>query len=353
MFGLFARKGPFKTRLTSTGQEFTVPPNDSVLKAALGAGLPWPNSCRVGSCGTCKCRLVAGKIKPLNDFSYVLTESELSDGYILACQTALRSDVEIELEFDASKEVVASEGVIEHVGNLTHDIKEVRIKLAKRLPTYLPGQFAELAPQNQPIDRPRSYSFACAPTREKPDCVTFHVRLVPGGAMTTWLHQSAKIGDPVTVKGPFGNFHLRETAAPIICVAGGSGMAPIKALLEGLADTKMSREVFYVYGARTQADLYCVKEMDALRENLPGSFSFLPVLSNEPEGSDWTGDRGFVTNFIGQSGINLREAEAYLCGPPPMIDAAIAKLKSSGVSEKNIFFDKFLDASHLSVKSAA
>lgn len=354
MFGLFARKGPFKTRLTSTGQEFTVPANDTVLKAALAAGVPWPNSCRVGSCGTCRCRLVAGKIKPLNDFSYVLNESEMSDGYILACQTALRSDVEIELDLGASEvaSAVPIEGSIVGLRDLTHDIKEVRIKLSDGLASYLPGQFAELTTHSFSMDRPRSYSFACPPTREQPGCVTFHVRLVPGGSMTTWLHKNARVGDPITVRGPFGSFYLRDTKAPIVCVAGGSGMAPIKALLEGLVDNSSSRKVFYVYGARTQADLYCIDEMDGIRQRLGDNFTFISVLSNEPSDSDWNGERGFVTNLISNSDIDLREAEAYLCGPPPMIDAAIIKLKSSGMNEKNIFFDKFLDASHLAVKSA-
>lgn len=358
MFGLFARKGPFKTRVSSTGQEFTVPPNETVLKAALAAGIPWPNSCRVGSCGTCRCRLVSGKIKALNDFSYVLNESEMEEGYILACQTALRGDVEIDVKLVEASAAAASasiNGTIEHLRDLTHDIREVRIRLSDKLDSYLPGQFAELVPKSVAMDRPRSYSFASALSREERDCVTFHIRLVPGGSMTTWLHKQAVVGDAVTVKGPFGNFYLRETSSPIICIAGGSGMAPIKALLEGLVDSKTSRRVFFLYGARTQKDLYCLEEMDSISRASIETFTFLPILSNEPEGSDWAGERGFVTEFIKRIDIDFKKAEAYLCGPPPMIDAAIAQLKLLGMNDKNVFFDKFLDASHLqkSVRDAA
>lgn len=351
MFGLFARKGPFNCRVSSTGQVFSVGPEETVLKAALAAGIAWPNSCRVGSCGTCRSRLVSGKIKPLNDFSYVLNETELDEGCILACQSALRSDVEIDVALPdmnaPSVQTRAVSGTLTSLSDLTHDIKEVRIRLNEPLEPYVAGQFAELLLPH--LDRPRSYSFASAPSHEGKNCVTFHVRHVPGGEMTTWVHMRARIGDAVNVKGPFGKFFLRESATPIVCIAGGSGMAPIKALLEDLADTGFSREVVYLYGARTQKDLYCLDEMHSIQDksNGKGRFTFLPVLSHEPGESDWSGARGFVTDFIGRTPLETRSSEAYLCGPPPMIDAAIAQLKLLGVSDKRIFFDKFLDASHL------
>lgn len=353
MFDFFPRKGPFKSRVSSTDLEFTVAPDETVLKAALAAGLAWPNSCRVGSCGTCRCRLVSGKIKPLNDFSYVLNESELDEGYILACQSVLRSDAEIDVVLGdragTSAQAKAVSGTIASLRDLTHDIKEVRVRLSEPLGPYVAGQFAELALPD--LDRPRSYSFAGAPAHEAENCVTFHVRLVPGGSMSSWLHTRTRIGDPVDVKGPFGSFYLRDSAAPIVCIAGGSGMAPIKALLEELAETGFSRKVVYLYGARTQKDLYCLNEMHSIQARGKGNFAFLPVLSHEPTDSDWSGARGFVTEFIAQRVAS--GAEAYLCGPPPMIDAAIAQLKLLGIGDKRIFFDKFLDASHLQQRARA
>lgn len=305
--------------------------------------------CQGNCCGTCRSRLVSGKIKPLNDFSYVLNETELDAGCILACQSALRSDVEIDVALgDAnapSSQARAVAGTLAGLSDLTHDIKEVRIRLNEPLESYVAGQFAEMTRPD--LDRPRSYSFASAPSHEAKNCATFHVRLVPGGAMSTWLHTRARVGDPIDVKGPLGNFYLRDSESPIVCIAGGSGMAPIKALLEDLCDAGFPRKVVYLFGARTQKDLYCLSEMHAIQSRGAGRFAFMPVLSNEPSGSDWTGARGFVSDFIARDNLVADDAEAYLCGPPPMIDAAIAQLKLLGVADKRIFFDKFLDASHL------
>ncbi|HSV70174.1 MAG TPA: 2Fe-2S iron-sulfur cluster binding domain-containing protein [Methylibium sp.] len=357
MFGLFASKGPFKVRLSGADQEFTVPPGDTVLKAAIANGLKWPNSCRVGSCGTCRCRLKSGKIKALNDFSYVLTESELDDGFILACQTALRGNVEIDVALDGAdgsrSEVKTVDGTIAGIRELTHDIREVRVHVPGGFSKYKSGQFAELSVASLKLERPRSYSFASAPERESDGLLTFHVRHVPKGQMTTWIHSGATIGDPVAVTGPHGHFYLRDTPAPIVCIAGGSGMAPIKALLEGLADSGFKRDAVYLYGARTQRDLYCLEEMKLIEDASGGRFRFIPILSSEPDESNWPGYRGFVTDFIAREKTANVNSEAYLCGPPPMIDAAIAQLKLLGVNDRNIFFDKFLDASHLQAASKA
>jgi CDP-4-dehydro-6-deoxyglucose reductase len=165
--------------------------------------------------------------------------------------------------------------------------------------------------------------------------------------MSNWLHTHSRVGTRVTVNGPHGAFYLRDSDAPVLCVAGGSGMAPIKALLEDMSKKGVNRPVTYLFGARTRADLYCVEEMDAIKVNAKGHFQFLPILSEEPAGTDWTGERGLVTSFIETQQLDLSKCEAYLCGPPPMIDSAIEVLIRRGVPRSRIFFDKFLDASHM------
>jgi len=261
MFGFFARKGPFKANIAPCDASFEVRPGDNLLKAALDNGLPWPHNCRVGSCGQCRCRLKSGKIKALNDFSYVLSGEEMDSGVILACQTSLRSDVEIEVVMDqpptqlSQPKTVA--GAIADMRALTHDILEVCIQLDAPLPPYLAGQYAELTVPGV-IEKPRSYSFAAAPDAEQPGLVRFFIRHVPEGEMTTWLHAADRRGQRVSVTGPYGSFWLRESPAPMICIAGGSGMAPIKALLEQVSQQGFQRKVTYVFGARTQDDLYCL-----------------------------------------------------------------------------------------------
>ena len=354
MFGIFSSKKPFNAQINSATASFVVPAGDNLLNAALNSGLAWPHNCRVGSCGTCRCRLVSGQIKPLNDFSYVLDEDELDQGMILACQTRLRSDIEVDITLDESALSLAipetAAGVISHTKPLTHDILEVRIELDNALPAYVAGQYAEVTVAG--IDQPRSYSYACAPSREEPNQLTFFVRHIPGGAMSGWLHSENRVGQKVSVSGPHGTFYLREADTPILCIAGGSGLAPIKALLEQLTDESTTRQVTVLFGARTQKDLYCLEDMKQFCAANPDRISFVPVLSHEAGTSDWNGLRGLVTEFIATDSNavqshDLANSQAYMCGPPPMIDSAIDVLTKSGMAQNQIFFDKFLDASHL------
>lgn len=349
MFGLFAPKGPFTANLSPCGKQVQVKAGDNLLKAALDAGLPWPHNCRVGSCGQCKSRLVSGKIKPLNDFSYVLDEREMDAGMILACQTCLRSDVEIEVRMEdgpALSPAKSVPGVIVLSRPLTHDILEIRVRLEEAMPPYLAGQYAELSVPGV-IDKPRSYSFATAPQGEVIDHVSFFIRHVSGGQMSTWLHESNREGTGVTVNGPYGSFWLRESEAPMLCIAGGSGLAPIKALLEQVSAQGFRRKVTFVFGARTQEDLYCLDAIQSIKEKGNGHFSFVPVLSREPDGSGWEGLRGHCTDILAPLVPDLAASHAYLCGPPAMIDNAIDCLTKAGVCAEHIYYDKFLDASHL------
>ncbi len=349
MFGFFSSNKTFTATINSGQDVVDVAAGDNLLNAALNAGIAWPHNCRVGSCGTCRCRLRSGTIKPLNDFSYVLDDAELDAGMILACQSRLKSDIELEIDLEPNAinlpKADTVNGVIVASKALTHDILELRVQLANELPQYLAGQYAELAVKG--IEAPRSYSFAGAPQHSVDNQVVFHVRLVPGGEMSSWLHGESRTGCNVTLSGPHGTFYLRDSEAPVLCVAGGSGMAPIKALLEQVSLEGFARPVTYLFGARTQKDLYCLEEMDALSTQSKGNFRFIPVLSEESQGSDWDGARGFVTTHIENQGLDLPSCQAYLCGPPPMIDSAIETLNRAGLMQNEIFFDKFLDASHL------
>ena len=350
MFSFFSSKGPFKATINSGSEKFTVETGDNLLKAALGNQLAWPHNCRVGSCGECRCRLVSGKIKPLADFSYVLNSEEMDSGMILACQTSLRSDVEIEVKMDTPTIPLSKpetvDGTITLTKSLTHDILEVTVQVADEFPKYLAGQYAEIVVPNV-IGKPRSYSFAYAPDKEKKNQVSFYIRHVPEGEFTTWLHAESREGQKINVTGPFGSFWLRESTKEVICLAGGSGMAPIKALLEQMLSEGMKQDVTYLFGARTQKDLYCMKEMEEITAQAKGKFKFIPVLSQEPEGSDWTGLTGYAVDHIDFKEDFASNTQAYLCGPPPMIDGAIEVFNKKGLSNDNIFYDKFLDASSM------
>ena len=333
-----------------------VKPKQNLLAAGLEAGLAWPNNCRVGSCGTCRCYLKKGKIKPLNDFSYILTPEQLDAGMILACQSLLKSDVEIEVELAPAEFAVATvqcEGTLTRLRNLTHDIIEMLITCDQDVPKQmLAGQYAEIG--FAALSKPRSYSFAKPPQQGDARELLFFVRHVPGGEFTDWLFESDQTGARFTISMPYGDFWLRESDKPMLCIAGGSGMSALKAILEDAAQNNIKRDAYYFFGARKQRDLYCREEMNAVGQNWADGhrFKFIEVLSDETNDSDWQGARGLVTEYlkteyIDKGIINPRDCQAYLCGPPPMIDAAMDVLIQNNLPEDQIFYDKFLDASSI------
>lgn len=352
----FFRQNKEHTATINSSTAVTVKPKQNLLAAGLEAGLAWPHDCRVGSCGTCRCFLKKGKIKPLNDFSYVLTPDQLDAGMILACQTALKSDVEIEVELSSDSvaiQTIQCEGTLTRTRNLTHDIIEMLITCDQDVPKdMLAGQYAEIG--HADLAKPRSYSFAKPPQQGNPRELLFFVRHVPGGEFTDWLFESDHTGTRFTVGMPYGNFWLRESDKPMLCIAGGSGMSALKAILEDASQNKIKRDAYFFFGAREQRDLYCREEMQALERNWTNgyNFKFIEVLSNEADDSDWQGARGFVTEYlkseyIDKGVIDTHNCQAYLCGPPPMIDAAIELLTQNDLSKDQIFYDKFLDASSI------
>ena len=356
MFGIFGnKKKDYQANINNGVADITVKAGDNLLKAGLEAGLGWPHDCRVGSCGTCKCILKKGKIKALTDFTYVLDGDQLKAGTILACQSVLRSDIEVEVALDASAatEIIHLDGSIVQINDLTHDIKELIVKCNgdfKR--DMMAGQYAEISVQGIPT--PRSYSFAKAPDNEGDGEFSFYIRHVPGGEFTDWLFDEDRTGEAVSLSAPYGQFYHRPMDSQMVCIAGGSGMSAIKALLEECVLNQVERNCIYLFGARSQSDLYCADEMQRIKQqwHKDYSFDYVPVLSEEPEGSGWTGPTGFVTThfkekYVDTGALDLNNAQGYMCGPPPMIDAGLEALKSAGISEESIYFDKFLDASSI------
>ncbi|MEY4765757.1 MAG: hypothetical protein RI907_2430, partial [Pseudomonadota bacterium] len=350
------KKAPteFTLRLQPSGDEMQAKAGESLLQAALQQGLPFPHNCRVGGCGECKCKLVSGQVKELTDKSYLLSAEELKSGYILACQSRPKSDVVVEVALRAGAvqhPAVESPGRIAALKPLTADIVHVQVELERDMP-FSAGQYAEFrvpAAVGAPEGTTRSYSFASAPKADQARSVDFYIRKVPGGLFTEWLFHRAQVGDTVTLNGPQGQFGYVPGTEPMLCIAGGSGLAPIKSVLEqAIADRQANRPLLIVLGVRTQADLYGLDEIDQVRRQWGGRFQFAPVLSAEPQGSSWTGLRGMVADHLpGLLGHALADQAAWMCGPPPMIDACSAVLQKAGVPPARIRYDKFLDASHL------
>ena len=274
---------------------------------------------------------------------------------ILACQSELLCDLDVEVELvpDFPHVPVAHHsGTICRAEPLTHDIVALTVCVPGLEHIGVAGQYADLGYPGLSV--PRSYSFAKAPTNEKDDEISFYIRKVPGGEFTEWLFAEDRTGAEMTVAMPYGGFRYHEGDGPMLCIAGGSGMSAIKALLEQAVIDQVERDALFLFGARTQQDLYGQTYMGEIAKQWHPDYTceYVEVLSMEPDDSDWTGPRGFVTDYLKQAYIEPRtcdmtNCQGYLCGPPPMIDAAVEVFKAEGMEKEQIFFDKFLDASSM------
>ncbi|MFW5877084.1 MAG: fatty acid desaturase [Myxococcota bacterium] len=323
-----------------------VEPKETVLQAALRSGVDFPNSCRVGGCGTCKCKVTEGRVKELTETGYLLSAEELDEGYILACQSVPQTDLRLEVDLSRAKARGVAGRIVEQV-HVTHDITRLTVQLDEPIP-YKAGQFAHLAIEGL-SDVVRSYSFASPSHRD--GRVTFHIRKVPGGQVSPLVNDTDLVGRGVRVDGPFGDFWLRAGDAPLLFVAGGSGLAPILAILKEAVAAGVERSVTLLFGAREARDLYALDEIEAIRKQWRGDFRFVPVLSDADDDASWTGARGLVTEKIPE--LLEPGAHAYLCGPPGMIDSAIELLERSGVARKHIHFDRFTTQADVAAASAA
>ncbi|HET9622465.1 MAG TPA: fatty acid desaturase [Kofleriaceae bacterium] len=309
--------------------ELAAAPRETILQTALRAGVALPNSCRVGGCGTCKCRLVTGAVDERTETSYLLTADELARGYILACQSVPRGDVAIALDAPVAHRVA---GRITARARLTADIARITITLAAPL-AYRAGQFARLAIAGlDGVSRP--YSFATAPGGRD---VALIVRRVDGGRMSSVLVDDPDlVGRAVTLDGPHGGFGLRPGDAPLLFVAGGSGLAPILAMLHAALAAGETRPATVMLGARSEADLYALTELAAIADAWRGGLTIVPVVEH---GATWPGARGRVTDHLAT--YAAPGCHAYVCGPPAMIDAAVDRLAALGVARDRLHVDRF------------
>jgi len=335
MSSFFSKKPSGPVTADINGVTIDVNPNETVLQAALRQGIDFPYSCRVGGCATCKCKLVEGKVKELTQSGYVLSDDELDQGFILACQSVPKTSLKIEVDLTAQQALKKMPGRVMSQEKLTHDITALRIQLDESL-IYKAGQYANLSIDSMPGVQ-RSYSFANPSHMDAQ--VTFFVRKVPGGEFSTRIYDENVVGKHVVVEGPMGDFWLRSAQAPMLLVAGGSGLAPILALLQDAASQGVNRSAILLFGARTQADLYGLKTIGEIASKWTAGFDFIPVLSQEPDSSDWSGARGLVTEHM-QTCL-ASQPHAYLCGPPPMVDAATDMLLHHGMPRSDIYADRF------------
>jgi propane monooxygenase reductase subunit len=232
---------------------------------------------------------------------------------------------------DAVAEVVANEPV-------THDMRHLVLGLVE--PTeikFFPGQYIDITVPG--TEATRSFSMANTTSRETGQ-LEFVIKIYPDGLFSHFLAATLAVGDRLDISGPFGVFTLREGENDLIFVGGGAGMAPILSLLRSMAERGISRKATYYYGARGRRDLCFEEELRDLEESLPG-FRYVPALSEPAEGDGWDGETGLITDVVKRHESDLKNVHAYVCGPPPMVEAALPLLGLLGVPEKRIYYDKF------------
>ena len=331
------------------GVEFDCGERETVLAAALRAGISLRYGCKHGGCGSCKVKIKEGEVEYDGHSATAIGETEQEEGIALLCCAVPTEDIVVELPDDYSKDELQPRYPVREFSArlakktfVTHDTTHLVLELENSTTIeFGAGQFIEVAAPGS--DQWRAYSMANAPSANRR--VELMTKLLPGGVFSDYLKNSAAVGDVVQLRGPYGQFQIAETAAPIVMVAGGSGMAPIVAMLNDLADQHSTRDIVFYYGARSRRDLFWLDEIAELGTRLI-NFKFIPALSAPSVEDDWHGESGLITDVIVRNSESLRGAEGYLCGPPGMIDAAVAVLKAKGMFSTRIRFDKFLSTAN-------
>ncbi len=328
----------FSVKIEGRDDPVAVEMGQTVLEAALAEGVPYPHGCRSGNCGACKSRLISGEVEmsPFSDFA--LTEDEKRDGLVLACRSVPWSDVEIAWlgeDETVSHPIRRLTCRVTALDDMTHDIRRVRLEVISGGPfLFSAGQYCTVSFAGQ---EPRDYSMANQP--DDPG-IELHVRRVPGGAASAYVAETLALGEEVSIEGPFGTSWLREAhRGPIVALAGGSGLAPIKSLVERALALGMEQDIHLYFGVREERDLYLVDHYAVQAKNHP-NLRFVPVLSGAPA-MDTSRRTGFLHDAVASDFDDLDGCKAYLAGPPPMVEAATAMFLERGMRRIDIHADAF------------
>lgn len=364
----------------------------SILQSLSSQGIFLPSACGGrGSCGACKVQVLSEEGPLLPTEIPHLSSQEQSQNFRLGCQVKVKKDIRLSIP-EKLFNINEFECIVERIVDLTYDIKHVIMKIQKsETINFKSGQYAQIvippftwkdvinsigeekaeemkketlafnnrvkvsskpgipdfvlkgeAQNDNRIERAYSMSNSSYDNTH----IEMMIRWVPAGVASTYVHTLLKEGQKISCVGPFGDFYLRDTRATMICVAGGSGMAPIKSILYDLYHKgEKEREVWFFFGARTTKDLFLVEELQKLSKQMP-NFHFIPALSDAEPQENWQGEKGLITEVLNKYIQDLIKGdvssfEGYLCGSPGMLDACVKVMQDNKMKKENIFFDKF------------
>lgn len=336
----------YQLTIEPLGRTVDVAERQTILDACLRAGVWLPHACGHGLCGTCKVQASGGELDHGDASPFALMDFERDEGMCLACCATVQSDITIEADIEPDPDAVClplgdHEARVARIESLTPTIKGVFLDIEQGgALRFQAGQYVNLWLPGEPA--PRAFSIASPPSSPQ---IELNIRLVPGGKVTSHVHERLRVGDRVTLAGPAGRFFVRKSdPRPLLFIAGGSGLSSPRAMVRDLLENGDTRPIRLVHGARTLDDLYYRTEFAGLAAR-HANFTYHPVLSGEAQDSAWDGARGHAHVHAAQLfAQDFRGWRAYLCGPPPMIEAGIATLMRGRLFEKDIFTERFLSA---------
>ncbi|MBC8519774.1 MAG: CDP-6-deoxy-delta-3,4-glucoseen reductase [Gammaproteobacteria bacterium] len=328
-----------RVQLQPSGKEFELSDGETILDGALAHGIGFPFGCQNGFCGACKAKVVSGEYEYQDEYNaQSLTEDELANDVVICCKAEAKSDLVVEVHELVAVEEIEVRTMPVKVSKIEHLAEDV-IRLCLKQPEdeslqFLAGQYIEVILEG---NRRRAFSIANAPHNNSE--IELHLRRVDGGLFTPHVFNEMKEKDILRVEGPLGTFFLREDSAnDLILVAGGTGFAPIKGMVEHAIEMGMDNHIKIYWGARGHDDLYLdslAREWADSHENI----SYIPVLSAADE--SWSGRRGYVHEAVVEDHSDLSAVDIYMAGPPVMIDAGKSAFSALGLTADHLYFDSF------------
>ena len=335
----------YEVTVEPTGDIVEVEEGQTILDASLRQGVYLPFACGHGTCATCKVQVLEGDAEIGDASPFALMDMERDEGKILACCAIPESDMVIEADIDVDPDFVGYpiedfDATVAALEDLSPTIKRVVLKLDHAM-KFQAGQYINLHLPG--IEGARAFSLANKPSDDLD--VELHIRIVEGGSATTFVHEQLNVGDSLRLSGPYGQFFVRSSAPePIILIAGGSGLSSPQSMLMDLLEQGDQRQITLLQGARNLAELYNREVFEALSDEHE-NFTYVPALDAPLDDDDWDGFTGYVHEAaIEHFGGRFNDHKAYLCGPPPMIDAAITALMQGRLFERDIYMERFLTA---------
>lgn len=317
----------------------TTLPMETVADAAYRSGLNIPLDCRDGACGTCKCHCESGTYEMDGYIEDALSDHEAEQQYVLTCCMIPESDCVIRVPASSEicvrsqqADVHASLTEINHLSESTLSFTVAGDQV--RAMHFLPGQYVNVVVPGS--DQTRAYSFSSM-INETDESVSFLIRIVPDGLMSSYMARQASVGDSITLRGPYGSFYLRDIRRPVLMLAGGTGLAPFLAMLEKIQRDGTEYPIHLIYGVTHDTDLVELEKLEAFAAAID-QFTFSACVASED--STWP-QKGYVTNHIESAHLNGGEVDIYLCGPPPMVEAVNQYIQEQGIQPVSFHYEKF------------